>query len=106
MRRSGPRNCTQTGETFARIGRAKTQMMRALVHVFGPDFVLKTVAASEYADRDKYAGQPDAVGMSEEEHRHAGIVQDVANRGTAGQSRGNQIAAAEPWHRGVSSGND
>jgi hypothetical protein len=50
----------------------KTQMMRALVRVFGPDFVLKTVAASEYADRDKYAGQPDAAAMSEEEHRHAG----------------------------------
>lgn len=84
----------------------KTQMMRALVRVFGPDFVLKSVAASEYADRDKYAGQPDAVGMSEEEHRHAGIVQEVANRGAPGQSRGSQIAAAESWHRGVSSGND
>jgi hypothetical protein len=69
-------------------------MMRALVRVLGPDFVLKTVAASEYADRDEYAGQPDAVGMSEEAHRHAGIVQEVANRGTPGQSRGNQIAAA------------
>jgi VIT1/CCC1 family predicted Fe2+/Mn2+ transporter len=85
---------------------AKTQMMRALVRVFGPDFVLKTVAASEYADRDKYAGQPDAAAMSEEEHRHAGIVQEVANRGSPGQSRGSQIAAAESWHRGVSSGND
>jgi VIT1/CCC1 family predicted Fe2+/Mn2+ transporter len=84
----------------------KTQMMRALVRVFGPNFVLKTVAASEYADRDKYAGQPDAAGMSEEEHRHAGIVQEVANRGAPGQSRGKQIAAAESWHRGVSSGND
>jgi VIT1/CCC1 family predicted Fe2+/Mn2+ transporter len=84
----------------------KTQMMRALVRVFGPDFVLKAVAASEYADRDKYAGQPDAAGMSEEELRHAGIVQEVANRGASGQSRGSQIAAAESWHRGVSSGND
>jgi VIT1/CCC1 family predicted Fe2+/Mn2+ transporter len=97
---------------------AKTQMMRALVRVFGPDFVLKTVAASEYADRDKYAGQPDAEAMSEDEHRHAGIVQEVANRvngsngangktaGASAQSRGSQIAAAESWHRGVSSGND
>ena len=85
---------------------AKTQMMRVLVRIFGPDFVLKTVAAAEYADRDKYAGQPDATGMSEEEHRHASIVQEVANRGAPGQSRGSQIASAEAWHRGVSSGND
>src|SRR6202021_2408818 len=85
---------------------ARTQMMRALVRIFGPDFVLKTVAGAEYADRDKYAGQPDGTGMSEEEHRHASIVQEVANRGTPGQSRGSQIASAESWHRGVSSGND
>jgi VIT1/CCC1 family predicted Fe2+/Mn2+ transporter len=85
---------------------AKTQIMRALVRIFGPDFVLRTVAAAEYADRDKYAGQPDAAGMSEEENRHAGIVQNVANRAAAGQSRGSEIAAAESWHRGVASGND
>jgi VIT1/CCC1 family predicted Fe2+/Mn2+ transporter len=85
---------------------AKTQMMRALVRIFGPDFVLRTVAAAEYADRDKYAGQPDAAGMSEEENRHADIVQNVANRGAPRQSRGSEIAAAESWHRGVASGND
>jgi vacuolar iron transporter family protein len=85
---------------------AKTQLMRALVRMFGPNFVLRTIAAAEYADRDKYAGQPDAAQMSEEEHRHAGIVQAVANRGKPEQSRGSQIAAAESWHRGVSSGND
>jgi VIT1/CCC1 family predicted Fe2+/Mn2+ transporter len=85
---------------------AKTQLMRVLVRMFGPNFVLRTIAAAEYADRDKYAGQPDAAQMSEEEHRHAGIVQAVANRGKPEQSRGSQIAAAESWHRGVSSGND
>jgi VIT1/CCC1 family predicted Fe2+/Mn2+ transporter len=85
---------------------ARTRMMRALVRVFGPDFVLRTVAAAEYADRDKYAGQPDAVQMSEEEHRHAAIVQGVANRAAPEKSRGSEIAAAESWHRGVASGND
>jgi VIT1/CCC1 family predicted Fe2+/Mn2+ transporter len=33
-------------------------------------------------------------------------VQEVANRGSPGQSRGSQIAAAKSWHRKVSSSND
>jgi vacuolar iron transporter family protein len=59
-----------------------------------------------HADRGKDAGQPDATGMWEEESRHAGIVQEMANRGTSGQSRGSQIDSAESWLRGVASGND
>jgi VIT1/CCC1 family predicted Fe2+/Mn2+ transporter len=85
---------------------AKTCLMRALVRVFGPDFVLRSVAANEMADRDKYAGQPDAAQMSREERHHADIVQEVASRGKSGTSRGSSIAAAESWHRGVASGND
>lgn len=87
-----------------RIG-AKTRVMRALARSFGPDFVLRSVAANEMADRDKYAGQPDAAQMSMEERHHADIVQEVANR-SKGMSRGDAIAAAESWHRGVASGND
>jgi VIT1/CCC1 family predicted Fe2+/Mn2+ transporter len=85
---------------------AKTHVMRALVRVFGPNFVLRTVAAAEYADRDKYAGQPDAAQMAEEEHRHADMVQRVANQQRPEQSKGAEIAEAESWHKGVSSGND
>jgi len=70
---------------------AKTHVMRALVRVFGPNFVLRTVAATEYADRDKYAGQPDAAQMAEEEHRHADMVQRVAN-----QQRPAAIGAVAP----------
>jgi len=84
---------------------AKTRIMRALARAFGPDFVLRSVAANEMADRDKYAGQPDAAQMSAEEWHHADIVQDVANR-SKGLSKGGAIAAAESWHRGVASGND
>ena len=39
---------------------AKTRVLRGLVRVFGPAFVLPTVAAAEYADRNKYAVQLDA----------------------------------------------
>ncbi|SAL63661.1 VIT family protein [Caballeronia udeis] len=84
----------------------KTRVMRALVRLFGPDFVLRTVAAAEYADRDKYAGQPDAAQMAEEEHRHADMVQSVANHKRPERSKGAEIAEAESWHKGVSSGND
>src|SRR5690242_13875102 len=82
-----------------RIG-AKTRIMRTLARAFGPDFVLRSVAANEMADRDKYAGQPDAAQMSAEERHHADIVQEVANR-SKGLSMGGAIAAAESWHRGV-----
>ncbi|SAK45115.1 VIT family protein [Caballeronia pedi] len=84
---------------------AKTRMIRTLARAFGPDFVLRSVAASEMADRDKYAEQPDAAQMSAEERHHADIVQDVVNR-NEGLSKGGAIAAAESWHRGVASGND
>ncbi|BBU33054.1 hypothetical protein BTHE68_67880 (plasmid) [Burkholderia sp. THE68] len=87
-----------------RVG-AKTRIMRVLARAFGPDFVLRSVAASEMADRDKYAEQPDAAQMSAEERHHADIVQDVVNR-NKGLSKGGAIAAAESWHRGVASGND
>jgi vacuolar iron transporter family protein len=85
---------------------AKTWLMRTLTRTFGPDFVLRTVAANEMADRNKYAAQPDAGQMSSEEHRHADIVREVARQGKDGASRGNAIAEAESWHRGVASGND
>jgi VIT1/CCC1 family predicted Fe2+/Mn2+ transporter len=89
---------------------AKTHLMRALVHTFGPSFVLPTIAATENADRNKYANQPDAANLSAEEQHHADIVQAVVdeNRNGAanGESKGAQIANAESWHKGVRSGND
>ncbi|MGV2290277.1 VIT1/CCC1 transporter family protein [Trinickia sp. YCB016] len=84
----------------------KTHLMRGLIHVFGPSFVLPTIAAAEYADRNKYANQPDAQHLSADEQHHAAIVQEVANGTTASTSKGAQIANAEAWHKGVTSGND
>jgi VIT1/CCC1 family predicted Fe2+/Mn2+ transporter len=84
----------------------KTHLMRGLVHTLGPSFVLPTIAAAEYADRNKYAHQPDAARLSAEEQHHAAMVQQVSDRERAGMSKGAQIASAESWHKGVASGND
>ncbi|CAD6560818.1 hypothetical protein LMG28727_07231 [Paraburkholderia kirstenboschensis] len=84
----------------------KTRLMKALVRLIGAGFVLPTLAAAEYADRNKYQGQPDAGSMSADEHRHAAVVQQLASGGDPKMSQGARIAAAEPWHKGVSSGND
>jgi vacuolar iron transporter family protein len=84
----------------------KTHLMRGLIHTFGPSFVLPTIAAAEYADRNKYAHQPDAANLSADEQHHAAIVQEVANGKAASVSKGAQIASAEAWHKGVTSGND
>lgn len=81
--------------------------MQALVRMFGAGFVLSTLAAAEYADRNKYHGQPDAGHMSADEHHHAAVVQTLAHGGDDPDlSQGVRIAAAESWHKGVSSGND
>jgi len=86
---------------------AKTLLLQALTRAFGPQVVLKTVAAAEYADRDRYAHEPGAQALSRQEQEHAAIVQsivsDSAPRDDGDVSR---IAAAESWHRGVASGND
>src|SRR6202051_3029114 len=85
----------------------KTRLMQTLVRFFGARFVLPTLAAAEYADRNKYHGQPDAGRMSADEHHHAAVVQTLAHGGgDPDLSQGARIAAAETWHKGVSSGND
>src|ERR1700726_2724769 len=76
-----------------------------LARRFGPRFVLPTVAAAEFADRNKYAVQIDPHAISAEERGHAAVIQAVAansgNNGTVGAD----IARAEPWHRGASGNN-
>ncbi|MFP3555242.1 VIT1/CCC1 transporter family protein [Paraburkholderia sp. SIMBA_049] len=87
----------------------KTHLMRALIHTFGPKFVLPSLAAAEYADRDKYANQPDAAQLSKDEQHHAAVMQQMVadvKAQKAPPSKGAQIAAAESWHRNVTSGND
>jgi vacuolar iron transporter family protein len=80
----------------------KTRVLRMLVRRFGPRFVLPALAAAELADRDKYAGQPDAALLSADEHNHAAVVAAAAQRGHRGGVTGGEIARAESWHRGAS----
>ncbi len=81
----------------------RTRLLARLARRFGPRFVLPTVAAAEFADRNKYAGQSDAHAISAEERGHAAVVQAVA--ANSGATIGADIAAAEPWHRGASGNN-
>lgn len=81
---------------FPREPSARTRILIWLARHLGPGFVLPVVAASEYADRDKYAAQPDAGALSADEHSHAAVIHAAARRGGAA------IAGAERWHRGAS----
>jgi hypothetical protein len=67
---------------------------------------LPSLAAAELADRNKYAGSPDTAKKTEDEHNHASVVQAMANYGKPTATKGAEVADAESWHRGVSSGND
>lgn len=81
----------------------RTRLLARLARRFGPRFVLPTLAAAEFADRDKYAGQVDAAALSSDEQGHAAVIHAAA--GSTVLSTGAQIGQAEPWHRGAS-GND
>jgi VIT1/CCC1 family predicted Fe2+/Mn2+ transporter len=84
----------------------RTRLLAKLAQRFGPRFVLPTIAAAEYADRNKYANQSDAHAISTEERGHAAVVQAVAGNAGRSGTTGADIARAEPWHRGASSGNN
>jgi VIT1/CCC1 family predicted Fe2+/Mn2+ transporter len=83
----------------------RTRLLAKLAQRFGPRFVLPTVAAAEFADRNKYAGQIDAHTISAEERGHAAVIQAVAQNANGTGSAGADIARAEPWHRGASGNN-
>jgi len=83
----------------------RTRLLGKLAQRFGPRFVLPTIAATEFADRNKYAGQSDAHAISAEERGHAAVIQAVAANAGNGGTTGADIARAEPWHRGASGNN-
>ncbi|HMK87248.1 MAG TPA: VIT1/CCC1 family protein [Steroidobacteraceae bacterium] len=83
----------------------RTRLLGRLAQRFGPGFVMPTIAAAEFADRNKYANQADAHAISAEERGHAAIVQEMARAGARGTVTGADIARAEPWHRGGSGNN-
>jgi len=84
----------------------RTRLLAVLARRFGPRFVMPSLAAAEYADRDKYATQVDAASLSADERGHASVVSALAGGGNRpAASIGTDIARAEPWHRSAS-GND
>jgi VIT1/CCC1 family predicted Fe2+/Mn2+ transporter len=82
----------------------RTRLLGKLARRFGPGFVMPTIAAAEFSDRDKYASQQDAKSISAEERGHAAVVQEIAKASVGGKA-GADIARAEPWHRGASGNN-
>jgi VIT1/CCC1 family predicted Fe2+/Mn2+ transporter/rubrerythrin len=86
---------------------AKTRLLQTLTRTFGPSLVLPTVAAAEYADRDRYAREPGAERLSAQEQQHAAIVQAiVAQKREPEHGHGEVTGAAESWHKSATSGND
>jgi len=83
----------------------RTRLLARFARRFGPRFVLPTIAAAEFADRNKYAGQADAHALSADERGHAAVVQAVAGRSVQAPGSGADVARAEPWHRGASGNN-
>lgn len=74
----------------------RTRVLAQLARHFGPHFVLPALSVTEFADRDKYAGQADAAALSADERSHAAVL-DAA----VGQPRGmvgGDIARSERWH--------
>jgi vacuolar iron transporter family protein len=82
----------------------RTRILARLAQRFGPHFVLPAIAAAEFADRNKYSGQADAVALSADERGHAAVIQAAATSRSGGMI-GADLAKAEPWHR-RGSGND
>lgn len=75
----------------------RTRVLARLAQHFGPRFVLPAVATAEFADRDKYAGQPDAARLAGDERAHATVVEAATGRRSG--MIGADIAKAERWHR-------
>ena len=80
----------------------RTRVLARLARRFGPKFVLPAIAAGEFADRNKYAGQSDAIALSADERGHAAVVQAAASERRPKPTIGAEIAEAEPWHRRAS----
>jgi vacuolar iron transporter family protein len=84
----------------------RTRLLAKLARRFGPGFVMPTIAAAEFSDRNKYAGQPDAQALSAEERGHAAVVQLIARTSAGGGIiTGADIAQGEPWHTAASGNN-
>ncbi len=77
----------------------RTRLLARMARRFGPRFVMSSVAASEAADQNKYAGQSDARALVADERGHAAVIAAAAG---GGLNVGTEIGRSEPWHRGAS----
>jgi len=80
----------------------RTRILGRLARLFGPAFVLPTIAAAEFADRNKYSGQKDAGSLAAEERGHAAVISAAAG---PEWRPGSDIGRAEPWHRSITGNN-
>ena len=83
----------------------KSRLLGALARRFGASSILGSVAASERADQDGYAGQPETrpTRMTSEEHVHARVLANI-ERSQRGGLTGGSLARLEGRHR-AGSGN-
>jgi VIT1/CCC1 family predicted Fe2+/Mn2+ transporter len=77
----------------------RTRLLARMATRFGPRFVMSSVAATEAADQNKYAGQADASALVADERGHAAVIAAASGAGT---NVGAEIGRSEPWHRGAS----
>jgi vacuolar iron transporter family protein len=78
---------------------ARIKMISLLARLFGTERVLPIVSDIESRDENRYAGQPEAVGLPEEEKAHRQTLENL-QRGTGVQA----IMHREVWHRTGRSG--
>ncbi|HXW84962.1 MAG TPA: hypothetical protein VEJ86_11190 [Candidatus Binataceae bacterium] len=74
----------------------RARLLGRLAQRFGPAFVMPTIAAAEFADRNKYAAQADARSISAEERGHAAVVQEMARAPAGAGSPGPRLRAPSP----------
>lgn len=80
----------------------RARILIALARRFGASAILPAVSAAERADRNVYAGQPEAKGtrMNADEHSHARMLR-VIEQSQAGGVRGGVLARLEGRHRTI-----
>lgn len=79
----------------------RSRILIMLARHFGPQLVLPTIAAHEYADRNVYLSHPEtrSTNMTEEERMHARVLDTLLAKGTGVE--GGLLARLEGRHRTV-----
>jgi len=77
----------------------RTRLLALIARRFGARVVIPSVAASETADQNRYAGQSDAGALAADERGHAAVLAAAAGGGI---DIGARIGHSEPWHRSAS----